>query len=131
MISSEQAEVGFGSMLCVATLKLVELGTVCEGIVAVLSCESKYVSVVGSAGTCCGVRDKESRATPKENINNRAEWSSADKMFGDDCLIVTVRHVGGEGCRSRVLDEGSIDAKILNTKTDRDPGGDNKARVIS
>ena len=49
VIGSEQTEIRLSSMFCVTALKLVKLGTVCEGIVAVLSRESKDVGVIGSA----------------------------------------------------------------------------------
>lgn len=116
VVGIEQTEVRLGSMFRVTTLKLVKLGTVCEGIVTILSRKSKDVGVVGSAGTFRGVRKKESRTTPKENVNDWAEWSSANEMFGDDRLIVTIEHVGSECCRSCVLDEGSTDVNILYTK---------------
>jgi hypothetical protein len=93
MISGKQSKVGLGSMLRITTLKVVELGTVCEGIVAVLRGKSKYVDVIRSTGTFRSVRKEESCTTPKEDINNWPEWGTADKVFCDDPLIVTVIHV--------------------------------------
>ena len=132
VIGGEKTKVWIGSMFRVTTLKLVKLGTVCEGIVAVLSRKSEDVGIVGSAGTFRGVRKKESRPTPKEDVDDRAEWSSSNEMFGDDRLIVTIVHVGGERCRSCVLDEGSIDVcECFIHKTNRDPGCDDKTGMVS
>jgi len=103
-------------MFRITTLKLVKLGTVREGIVAVLSRKSKDVGVIGSARTFRAVRKKESCTTPKKDVNDRAEWSATNNMFGDNRLIVTIEHVGGKCCRSCVLDEGSIDVNVLYTK---------------
>jgi len=84
VISCEKTEVRLSSTFRITTLKLVKLGTVCEGIVAVLSRKCKDVNVIGSAGAFRSVRKKESRTTPKEDVNDRAKWGSANKMFGDD-----------------------------------------------
>jgi hypothetical protein len=84
VIGSEQTEVGLGSMFRVTALKVVELGTICEGIVAILSRKSKDVGVVRPAGTFGGVREEESHTTSKEDISNWPEWSSADEVFCDD-----------------------------------------------
>lgn len=131
VIGSEKTEIRFGSMFRITALEVVELGTVCEGIVAVFSRKCKDVDIIGSAGTFRSVWKKESCTAPKEDVNNRAEWSSTDKVFGDDYLIVAIIHVGGKRCRSCVLGKGSIDVNILDTKTDRDPGCDDKTGVIS
>lgn len=93
VIGSEQTEVGLGSMFRVTTLKFVELSTVREGIVAILGRKSKDIDIIRSTGTLCGVWNKEPRTTPKEDVNDWAEWSSADKMFGDDCLVIAIIHV--------------------------------------
>jgi len=93
MISGKQPKVGLNSVLRIATLKVVEFSTVCERIVTVLCGESKYVDVIRSAGTCCGVWEEESYTTSEEDINSWPEWSSTDKVFCDDRLIITVIHV--------------------------------------
>ena len=93
VISGKQPKVGLNSMFCIATLKVVEFSTVCEGIVAVLHSKSKYVDVIRSAGTCCSIWEEESCTTTKEDINSWPEWCSTDKMFCDDRLIITVIHV--------------------------------------
>jgi len=72
VISGKKTKIGFGGMFRITTLKVVKLGMVCEGIVAVLSRESKYIGVIRSAGTLRGVWEEESCTTSKENINN---WS--------------------------------------------------------
>ena len=84
MISSKQTEVGLGSVLRIPTLKVVELGTVCESIVAILCRKSKYVESVRPAGTFSGVWEEEFCTTSEEDINNRAEWGSTNEMFCDD-----------------------------------------------
>ena len=84
VISGKQPKVGLNSMLRIATLKVVEFGTVCEGVVAVLRSKSKYVDVIRSAGTRCGVWEEESCTASEEDINNWPERSSTDKMFCDD-----------------------------------------------
>jgi hypothetical protein len=87
----------------VTTLKVVKLGAVCEGIVAILSRKSEDVNVVRSAGTFRGVREEEPCATAKENVDNWPEWSSTNKMLCDNCLVIAVIHMGGERCRGCML----------------------------
>ena len=103
VVGSEQTEVWFGSMFRVTILKVVKLGAVCECIVAVLSRKSEDVNVVRSAGTFRGVREKEPCATAKEDVDNRPEWSSTNKVFCDNCLVIAVIHMGGERCRGCML----------------------------
>ena len=131
MICSKQTNVGPGSAFCIPTSKVVELGTICKGIVAVLNRKSKDVGVVRSAGTFRGVWEEEPRTAPKKDVNNWTKWCSTHEMFRDDCLIVTIIYMGGKRCRSCVLNKGSTDMNISDAKTNRDPGCNDKASVIS
>jgi len=131
VIGSKQTEVGLGSVVRITTLKVVELGAVGEGIVSVLSRKSEDVGVIRSAGTCSSVREEEPRTASKEDINDWPEWSFTDKVFGDDRLIITIIHVGCEGCRGCMLAKVSIDEIERFTKTNRDPRCDNKTSVVS
>ena len=73
MISGKQSEIGLSSMPRITTLKVVELGTVCESIVAVLLRKSKYIYVIRSAGTFRGVGKEKFCTASEENINNWSE----------------------------------------------------------
>jgi len=93
VIGGKQPKVGLCGMLRITTLKVVELGTVCEGVIPVLRGKSKYVGVIRSTGAFCGVRKEEFHTASEEDINNWPERSSADKVLCDDRLIVTIIHV--------------------------------------
>ena len=93
VIGGKQPEIGLSSVLGITTLKVVELGTVCEGVIPVLRGKSKHVGVIRSTGAFRGVRKEEFHTTSEEDINNWPERSSADKVFCDDRLIVTIVHV--------------------------------------
>ena len=110
VIGSKQPEVGFSSVFCIATLKVVKLGTVCKGIIAVLVCKSEDVDVIRPAGSFSGVWKEELGATSKEDVNNWSEWSFPDKVLCNDRLVVTVVYVGGKSCRCCVLAKFLIDS---------------------
>lgn len=131
VIGSKQPEVGFSSMFCIATTKVVKLGTVCKGIIAVLLCKSEDIDIIGPAGSFSGVRKEELGATSKEDINNWSERSFADKVFCNDRLVVAVVYVGGKGCRCCMLAKVLTDTNMLITQTDRNSGCDNKAGMVS
>ena len=59
-------------MFRIPTLKIVELGTISESVVAILSRKSKDIDVVRSAGTFRGVWNEELGTTSEENINSWA-----------------------------------------------------------
>jgi len=116
VIGGKHSKVGFGSVVCITTSKVVKLGAVCEDMVAVLFRKGKYIGVVGSAGTLRSVRKEESGATSEEDINNWPERSFANKVLCDGGLIITVIHVGGERCRSCMLAKISMGVKIFTKK---------------
>lgn len=131
MISGKQPKVGLSSVSCIATLKVVKLGAVCKGIVAVLLRKSEDVDIIRSAGSCSGVRKEELGTTSKEDVNDWPEWSFADKLFRDDRLVIAVVHVGGESCRRCMLAKVLTDTNMLKIQTDGDSGCDDKAGMIS